>query len=108
MKRLSGIFARSDGASNVTSDNSEHRQKTLSPRIETEEGTMKEAKFEHSENDPNPSLRTVAGDSKVTVANSEHLAKQSSQMTRTDLGTCKERKETHPRKQKAGRLFKPD
>jgi hypothetical protein len=44
VKRSSGIVARRDGISNVTDDNVEHPQKTAVPRVETEEGIVKEAK----------------------------------------------------------------
>jgi hypothetical protein len=39
-----GIFVRCDGASNVTDDNFEQSKKQESPRVETEEGIVNEAK----------------------------------------------------------------
>jgi hypothetical protein len=50
-KRRPGIFVRSDDASKVTLDNSKHKQKTSSPRFETEEGTVKEVKWKQFASD---------------------------------------------------------
>jgi hypothetical protein len=40
-----GIAVNCDGASNVTDDNLEHPSKTELPRVETEEGTVKEVRL---------------------------------------------------------------
>jgi hypothetical protein len=50
LNRPSGILVRCDGASNVTDDNPEPPEKTQFPRVETEEGTVKDVKREHSKN----------------------------------------------------------
>jgi hypothetical protein len=44
-KSSSGIVVICDGASNVTDDNLEHPEKTPVPRVETEEGTVKEVRL---------------------------------------------------------------
>jgi hypothetical protein len=49
-KTESGISANFDGVSNVTDDNFEHPAKTESPRVQTEEGTVKEVRLTQSEN----------------------------------------------------------
>jgi hypothetical protein len=49
LKRRSGIFVTFDGVSNVTDDNFVHSSKTEVPRVETEEGTVKEARLEQLE-----------------------------------------------------------
>jgi hypothetical protein len=61
-----GIFANSDGVSNVTNDNLEHPSKTELPSVETEEGTVKVAKLVQPRNASDSILSTVAGDSKTT------------------------------------------
>jgi hypothetical protein len=43
-KSLSGIAVRLDGGANVTDVNLLHSEKTDSPRVETEEGTVKEVR----------------------------------------------------------------
>jgi hypothetical protein len=43
-KRRPGMLMRRDCGSNVTDDNPQHPEKTASPRVETEEGTVKDAK----------------------------------------------------------------
>jgi hypothetical protein len=43
-KRSSGMDVRRDGDSNVTDDNAEHFQKIEFPRVETEEGKLKDSK----------------------------------------------------------------
>jgi hypothetical protein len=48
-KRKLGIVVRCDGVSNVTEDNLEQYEKTDSPRVETEEGTLKLVKLVHHE-----------------------------------------------------------
>jgi hypothetical protein len=43
-KRKSEIFMRCDGSSNITDENLEQLEKTEPPRIERDEGTVKEVK----------------------------------------------------------------
>jgi hypothetical protein len=45
-----GIFGNCDGASNVTDNGLDHPIKTESPRVETEEGTVKEVGLLQIEN----------------------------------------------------------
>jgi hypothetical protein len=49
-KRKWGIVVNCDGASNVTEIKLEHLSKTESPRVETDEGTVKEVRLLHHEN----------------------------------------------------------
>jgi hypothetical protein len=68
-KSSSGIFVICDGGSNVTDDNLEQEKKTLVPRVETEEGIVKEVSLQKLKA-PESILRIVAGDSNDTVVNS--------------------------------------
>jgi hypothetical protein len=68
-KRRIGIVVRCDGASNVMDDNLEQYRNAQSPRVDTEEGTVKEAKLMQQKNAYGSISRIVAGDSKVTIAN---------------------------------------
>jgi hypothetical protein len=45
LKRKLGIFDTRDGVSNVRDDNSQHRSKRESPRVETDEGSMKDVRL---------------------------------------------------------------
>jgi hypothetical protein len=45
-KSTEGISMRFDGGSNVKDDNSSHSSKIYLPRLETEEGTVKEVRLE--------------------------------------------------------------
>jgi hypothetical protein len=45
LKRPWGIFVRCDGVSDAKEDNLEHPTKTKLPRVETEEGTVKDSKL---------------------------------------------------------------
>jgi hypothetical protein len=67
-------------------------EKTYLPRVETEDGTMKEVRLEQSKKAPESILRIVAGNSNETVVNSEQLRKQNPPMTRTLFGTVIERR----------------
>jgi hypothetical protein len=64
-----GIVVRCDGGSNFRDDNLRQSEKANIPRVETEEGTMKVFKLEHSSNAEPSIVRIAAGDSKVTWVN---------------------------------------
>jgi hypothetical protein len=50
LKRLAGIAVNCDGVSNATDASLEHLSKTQSPRVETEEGTVKDVRWVQREN----------------------------------------------------------
>jgi hypothetical protein len=91
-KSSSGISVRFDGDSNFTDDSLMQYLKTDLPRVETEEGTVKEVRLEHLQKASESILRIVVGNSNETVVNSSHFAKHLSPMTRTLFGTVIERK----------------
>jgi hypothetical protein len=69
-----------------------HPEKTDLPRVETEEGIVKEVRLEHWKKASESILRILAGDSNETAVNSLHLEKHFSPMTRTLFGTVIERR----------------
>jgi hypothetical protein len=99
---------RCDGASNVTDCNCVHSEKTVSPRVETEDGTVNSVKLQHCENATRPILRIWAGDSKKTVCRFSHPSKQWSPIERTDLETWTKRSALHDAKPKIGKCINCD
>jgi hypothetical protein len=83
---------RCDGISNAKTDKLEHDEKAEFPSVETEEGTMKEAKMEQDENASNSVVGITAGDSNMIPLDSEQFAKQRSSITRTESGICIEQR----------------
>jgi frataxin-like iron-binding protein CyaY len=67
---------RCDGGSNVTDDNLEHSARTISLRIQMEEGTVKLAQRGQFEDASNWILQIAVGDSSEIVLNSKHPSKQ--------------------------------
>jgi hypothetical protein len=105
-KSPSGIFVICDGASNVTEDNRSHSQKTPLPRVETEEGKVKEVRMQQLEKALESILRILAGNSNETVINSQHHSKHFSPMTRTRFGTLIENSCQQYEKARAERLWR--
>jgi hypothetical protein len=75
-KGRSGISVTCDGVSNAKNDNLEHHENTECPRVETEEGTVKETKLDQPEDAADSIVRITARDSNLIPVNSEQFAKQ--------------------------------
>jgi hypothetical protein len=97
---------RFDGDSNVTDDNLTHSVKTDLPRVETEEGTVKEVRLEQERKAQESILRILAGNANETVVNAWQPSKHFSPMTMTLFGTVIERRRGQYLKAPAGRFRK--
>jgi hypothetical protein len=85
-EKIFAIVVNCDGMSKVTDGNLEHPSKIESPRVEMEEGTVKEARPQ-LQNAPDSILRTVAGHSKTISARSGHNERlNQAPMKRTEFG----------------------